>query len=460
MNDTNRLIHYAELMCEDLFVRSALWLTFDEKNQLRFGYHDYSHVFGSDISVSYFRSKLENEREIVDSTYDFIKYVKDSKPRKIDNSQQYAQSAGMVAQNAEWIIGWIVFALAGKKYTSELVQLILDKLFPQRINKYIFNEYISIVARENIIFYPINSVGQYIESVATPGKLNLTFSRGHSNINYQLIPSVFRTEELRECEDALYHQLINLCPEQFFNCSTFLEKLVIMQHFGLNTRLLDITRNPLVSLYFACSANKEKNGEVIFFDREFTDTDNYSLEDARILSSFAGLSFLEKFELINGINKSQTYKNALTAFGHTLSQNGVFCSESIEEAVERCRKSSFIQVPYNNPRISRQNGAFIICSDNAAEGELYTYRQYWYKDENSIVYVVPKENKEIIMSELDGLSINQANLFPDIENIAKYLQNNLSEIKKYKNKVAEEVIFKQLRLAALNMKESGKNNDF
>lgn len=456
MNDTNRLSRYAELMCENLFVRRALWLVFDEKNQLRFGYHDYSHIFGSGISVSFFRSKLENEKVIVDCTYDFIKNVKDSKPRQIDNSQQYAQSVSMVAQNAEWIIGWIVFALVGKKNISELVQHILDKLFPQKINKYLFNERYSIVARENIIFYPINSVGQYIESIATPGKLNLTFSRGHSNINYQLIPSVFRTEELRECEDALYHQLTNLCPEQFIKCSTFLEKLVIMQHFGLYTRLLDITRNPLVSLYFACSANKEKNGEVIFFDREYTDTDNYSVEDAMLLSSFADLSYADKYVLMNGNNKGQTYINALSALEHTLSQNGVLCSASSKDVAERCRKSLFVQVPYNNPRISRQNGAFIICSDNAVEGELYSYRQYWYKDENSIAYIVPKENKESIMSELDGLSINQANLFPDIENIAKYLQNNLSEIKKYKNKVAEEVIFKQLRLAALEMNEFGK----
>lgn len=38
------------------------------------------------------------------------------------------------------------------------------------------------------------------------------------------------------------------------------------QHHGLPTRLLDWTRNPLVALYFACRENKNKDGAVYFSD--------------------------------------------------------------------------------------------------------------------------------------------------------------------------------------------------
>lgn len=96
-------------------------------------------------------------------------------------------------------------------------------------------------------------------------KENSLFYRGHSDQTYELKPSIYRDERFIENEDKIYRETISKVPYDFKGKNT-IESLVLMQHYGVPTRILDLTTNPLVALYFACIENKDKDGEVVVFD--------------------------------------------------------------------------------------------------------------------------------------------------------------------------------------------------
>lgn len=94
----------------------------------------------------------------------------------------------------------------------------------------------------------------------------MIFFRGQCDEAYTLQPSIYRTNKLIENEDYLFKDLISKCPNDFEECTTTFERLVKMQHYLLPTRLLDITTNPLVALYFACQEiTNNKDGRIFYF---------------------------------------------------------------------------------------------------------------------------------------------------------------------------------------------------
>lgn len=125
----------------------------------------------------------------------------------------------------------------------------------------------------------VSSVNSYVSSLKK--EAGTLFFRGHADPNYILRPSIMRTPRLLQNESEIYHELIINCPDDFEKCHTHLEKLVKMQHYGLPTRLLDITRNPLVALYFACESNPESYGELVLISPE-----NHEIKMDDLVSSF------------------------------------------------------------------------------------------------------------------------------------------------------------------------------
>ena len=261
------------------------------------------------------------------------------------------------------------------------------------------------------------------------------FYRGQSNINNKLMPSVLRGNMLCK-ENEIYTEIMTECSHEFEDCKLHNEILSKMQHYGVPTRLLDVTTNPLVALYFACDSdrNKDKDG-VVFVIK--TDKSKIKQYDSDVISILASLPRFDNNEKKGMLELAQ---KRLEEQGNKDSQIKKFNKENIirrllheikkeKPAFENIINPADILNNYyflprkKNVRIIRQSGAFIIfgLKDNEIKVDANYLESRRSSDVISYRIIIENNRKDNIIEQLACFGISKATLHPELYKVAEYI---------------------------------------
>jgi hypothetical protein len=222
----------------------------------------------------------------------------------------------------------------------------------------------------------INTFFEFLEIVdkTKVKKSDLVLYRGQSE-KKPLIPSIARSNpklDTTEVERKMLEELkrrtkIMIDGNEFDEW----DWLVYAQHYGMKTRLLDWTSNPLVALWFACS-------------NEFIMSQNSVIY---ILKS-ADVFLLDKSDEVTPFNT---------------------------------KKTRVLKPTLNNERIIAQAGWFTAHKYSKTASRFVDLRTNTEIKDSIMEIEIPAKIKSVILDSLNVFGINNQTIFPDVAGLCKHM---------------------------------------
>ena len=211
--------------------------------------------------------------------------------------------------------------------------------------------------------------------------------RGHACEEWKLHPSIFH-KGLEANESNLSGLFIQHALARYKNAPAYDEYaswMFLMQHYGLPTRILDWTKSPIVALYFAIHNASNENDAAVWC------------------------------LLPTKLNKCQIGSDKL------VSRNNPEVKKSIYNAFSKTVENSNYNIAFIAQHIDMRQ--LIQASEYTIHSLATPLEEMEESSEFVGKIILPRSQIDGLKKLLLVLNINQAYLFPDLENLSEYLKS-------------------------------------
>ncbi len=249
----------------------------------------------------------------------------------------------------------------------------------------------------------LNAIIKHVTSIVASGKF---WWRGVKDAKqHQLVPGIFRKKDDRDQETNKVRLFQEMAPARYGNCpSSDSEKpeerlnwLFLMQHYRLQTRLLDWTKSPFIAIFFAVSNNSdmEQKSDGILWYLSPRDLNKVFFPQTTVAE------FFPNSDLIKPV-----YSGAFSGQAGQPSHNS---------------KVAAIFPKQIDIRMLLQMSRFTVHGNPKPLEDYKILKPYLQQ------IIIPSAYKGKIKTELAYLGITDSNLFPDLDHLAVDLNQNLFE---------------------------------